>query len=131
MNSEPTKKRFHRLRLLFLVGVFACELLAIHSLKSYGWDGTGDRLSLMLAVCLAVLPLVAALVVLLFRGRHFSLRSMLIATALLAVFISTIVYPIAQVRQRRRVGSIFEAQCFPLRYRIAPRKKLPAIRHCL
>ncbi len=113
MNGEPTKKRFHRLRLLFLVGVFVCELLAIHSLKSYGWDGTGDRLNLIVAVCLALTPLVAAIGVLLFRGRHFSLRSMLIATTLLAIFIATIVYPVTQVRQRRRLGSIFQAQHFP------------------
>jgi hypothetical protein len=113
VNSDPTKKRFSRRRLFFLLGVFACELLAFHSLKSYGWDGTGDRLNMILAVCLALLPLVAALVVLLFRGRHFSLRSMLIATTLLAIFIAIIVYPIAQVRQRRRVASIFESQRFP------------------
>jgi hypothetical protein len=47
------------------------------------------------------------------RGRKFSLRSMMIATALFAVFISLILYPFAQVKNRRAGVMALEAAGIP------------------
>ena len=97
------------MRTLFLIAFLACELLAVYLLRTRGWTATGDLMRLILALVVALLPLVGAIVVLFLRGRKFSLRSMMIATALFAVFISLILYPFAQVRNRRAGVMALEA----------------------
>lgn len=100
-------------RIALLVTFLGCELLAVYSLRTKGWTGTGGALQLLLSLAIALLPLVAAIAVLLLRGRRFSLRSMMIATALFAVFISMILIPYTGAINRRRGVMALEAAMIP------------------
>lgn len=100
--------------------------------ETSGWKSTVAWGGLIAAVSLALLPLIAAISLLLVRGRKFSLRSMMIATALVAVFVSLFLYPYLQAKERRRGVIALEAagilyQTVPDRASHQPPPERPAI----
>lgn len=117
-SGEPApSRRFSLKRCLILVALLGFELIAVYSLRSRGWVETASSLQLIAALAVVTAPAIAAVVVLLFRGRRFSLRAMLIATTLMATFIAMVAFPFTQVRGRRRAVMRLEERKIPYRTR--------------
>ncbi|MFO0916242.1 MAG: hypothetical protein U0795_25005 [Pirellulales bacterium] len=90
--------------LIFLVSVLVIEILLVGSLRQFGWYGTGN--GLQFAGCLLVtgLPLILAGAVLLRRRCKFGVRSVLVATAMVAVFLAASLLPLTRHRAARQTS---------------------------
>jgi hypothetical protein len=73
-------------------------------LYGLGWYETGGLLRWLACLLLALLPAVAAVVVLSRKRFRFSLRALLAATALVALFMLASVQPVLEARQSRQVS---------------------------
>lgn len=89
-------------RLWWLVALLAAESLLALSLHTLGWFETGGLLRQAACALLALLPLAAAIYLVTRRRFHFSMRAMLIATALLAAFLWISVLPLYEAIASRR-----------------------------
>lgn len=89
-------------RLWWLLALLAAESLLALSLHTLGWFETGGLLRQAACALLALLPLAAAIYLVARRRFHFSLRAMLIATALLAAFLWISVLPLYEAIASRR-----------------------------
>jgi hypothetical protein len=92
------------LRIGFLLVLLVGEVALVVSFRSLGWYSTNGKILWASCLLCAILPLIAAVVVL---GRHrlrFNLRTMLIAMALVATFLYLSVRPL-QTALSSRQGS--------------------------
>jgi hypothetical protein len=100
------EERFSEVRMAALLLVLAAETALTVSLWQSGWLGTGSHLRLMLCGIAAGLPLLLALVII-FRHRfRFSLRSLLMVMALVAVFMFASVRPLLEAYEARRASQL-------------------------
>jgi hypothetical protein len=81
-------------RIGFLLLLLVAEVALVVSLRALGWYATNGGLIWASCLICAVLPFVAAVVALLRNRMRFDLRSMLVATALIAVFLYLSVRPL-------------------------------------
>lgn len=102
--TDRAPRRWSKTRLIaFLVGSVVCELLAFGTwISAIFVTGRGYWTIVTLAVALAALPLLLLAWRFWRRGRTFSMRAMMIATALIAVCLSMVAYPVAKAKSRRR-----------------------------
>lgn len=89
-------------RLRWLVALLIVESALAASLQSLGWFETGGLLRQVACALLALLPLAAAVVLVARRGFRFSIQVMMIATALLTLFMWLSVMPLYEALASRR-----------------------------
>jgi hypothetical protein len=89
-------------RLWWLGALLAAESLLALSLHTLGWFETGGLLRQAGCALLALLPLAAAIYLVARRRFRFNMRTMLIATALLAAFLGISVFPLFDAVASRR-----------------------------
>lgn len=98
------RRRFSPLRMAALLVVLTSETALGVLLYGLGWYKTGGLLRWLACLLLALLPAVAAVVLLSRKRFRFSLRALLAATALVALFMLASVRPVLEARQSRRVS---------------------------
>ncbi len=94
--------------LVLLVFLLAVESGLTYVLCTYGTDGwlaTGFAARLSMALAAAAIPLFVGGIILFRKGRRFSIRSILIATACLAIFLAIVLLPLIQARRAREAAS--------------------------
>jgi hypothetical protein len=104
LRQIPSGRVSASLRIGFLLTLLVGEVALFASFRSLGWYSTNGKILWASCLLCAILPLVAAVVVL---GRHrlrFNLRTMLIAMALVATFLYLSVRPL-QTAMSSRQGS--------------------------
>lgn len=97
-----SRRRLIRCLLLLLLIV---ELTLVVLLRSFGWDSTTASVRWIASFFAATLPLLMALLVLCRNGRQVSLRSLMIAMGLIAIFLFVAVMPITLAVKARRGSS--------------------------
>lgn len=99
--AAPLQRRVS-VRLRWLVALLIVESALAVSLQSLGWFETGGLLRQVACALLALLPLAAAVVLVARRGFRFSMQVMMIATALLTLFMWLSVMPLYEALASRR-----------------------------
>jgi hypothetical protein len=92
-----------RYRAGLLVALLVIEIGAVASLRSVGWVATGSGLLWFVSLLAATLPLVVAAALLFGSRFRFTLRALLVITALLAVFLVITGIPLRDAIDARRV----------------------------
>lgn len=87
-----------------LLFILLLEAILVVSLRWLGWYGTGSAVQYAACLFVTALPLLAALAVLLHNGMQFSLRSILTATFLVAVFLTLSLAPLVRHRAARQTS---------------------------
>lgn len=101
MDKKSETLRKFPWRTTILVAVCATELLFVYLLRSEGLDGTLSRVQIASAIALFASPLLVVGVILLIHNGKISLRNLLIATSLLAIFIAVMMKPYFLARNSR------------------------------
>lgn len=87
-----------------LAFVLVLEIALVVSLRRFGWAVTGSVLQFTICLIVAGLPLIVATAIFLRRGLRFSVRSVLLAVTLLAVFFSLSWLPLVRHRAARQTS---------------------------
>ena len=87
-----------------LLGLLIIACLLAFSLRNLGWAGTGSTLRLILDVAYVLAPLLVAVGLLVRQRFKYGTRSMLAATALVAVFLTASLLPLVSHRAKRTAG---------------------------
>lgn len=95
--TDQRKNPWPKIRMVIWVLIVIFELALFAILLTAGWDGT----TMIVAGSGAVLPLIVGLVSVLYRGRKFSIRSLLIATGCVALFIVITIQPLLNAQRER------------------------------
>ena len=90
-------------RIALLLTLLVGETALVFSLRLLGWHETGGAIRWISALGLAVLPLGIAAILLVHRFR-FGLRTLLVATALVALFLTVTVMPLQNALSSRRMS---------------------------
>jgi hypothetical protein len=99
--SAPSPRRVS-VRLWLLTALLLLESVLAILLQTFGWFETGGLLRQAACAMLALLPLAAAVVLVARRGFRFSVQVMMIATALLTLFMWISVMPLYEALASRR-----------------------------
>ena len=91
-----------RLTTVVLVTVLIIEVAISVSLRWLGWYGTGSAIQFSACLVFTLLPLLIAFVILLHKRLKFSVRSLLLVTALSAFFLVLSLMPILRHRAARQ-----------------------------
>jgi hypothetical protein len=97
-------RRFSLWRMAALLVVLTSETALGVLLYGLGWYETGGLLRWLACLLLALLPALAAVVMLTRKRFRFSLKTLLVAMALIALFMLFSVRPVLEARQSRRVS---------------------------
>ena len=108
MSKNPTRTR-NRTRLYVLALVLISELALYQCLSQLGWLGTGNAILVGTAVLFMATPILIALFLFARSRFRFGIRTLLAVSALVALFLSMTVIPIAHYN-RERVGVRFLIQ---------------------
>jgi energy-coupling factor transporter transmembrane protein EcfT len=111
----PSIERRGPARLWLLLALLLSESALALSLHTLGWFETGGLLRQAACALLALLPLVVAVALVAWRRFRFSIQVMLIATALLALFMWISVLPLYEALAARRGTQALSAEMTPLR----------------
>ena len=100
--TEPANQSVTRRRWIVSIGalVIAVQLLTWAVLSGYG---TFEALTWYAALALFALPCIVATGLLVMRGRRFALRSLIIATTILAGFFAFLAQPVWEERNSRSI----------------------------
>ncbi len=101
----PLSRMSDRKTTVFLLFVLLLETTLVVSLRWLGWYGTGNAIQLAACLFVTLLPLLVAIVVLLRRRLKFTVRSLLVATTLVALFLVLSLLPLVRHRAARQVSS--------------------------
>jgi hypothetical protein len=102
-SHEPksnVNSRWRRMRIAILILVLIFEIAFVFILRIAGWNGT----TVILAGIASVLPIIVGLTFIFHRGRNFTIRSLLIATACFAGFMVLTLQPLLNAQRARRVA---------------------------
>lgn len=80
------------------------EIALVVSLRWLGWYGTGNAIQFAACLFVTILPLVVAIAILLRRRLKFSVRSLLLANTLVAIFLVLSLLPLARHRAERQTS---------------------------
>lgn len=103
-SAGPAPSGWYRFRRTILFLVLATEIALIVTLYAAGWNGT----TMFLGVIAAGIPLLVGVVAMAHRGRRFSIRSMLVATACFATFIVITLQPALNAQRARQTTLALE-----------------------
>jgi hypothetical protein len=92
-----------------LLTLLVIEAALVVSLRAFGWFETGTGLRWIACLAAAILPLVMAAVVLLRHRFRFTLRTLLVAMALVATFLFITVRPLQNAISSRRASRLMLA----------------------
>jgi hypothetical protein len=113
-SPAPSIERRGPARLWLLLALLASESALALSLHTLGWFETGGLLRQAACALLALLPLVVAVALVARRRFRFSIQVMLIATALLALFMWISVLPLYEaLAARRGTQALFAVKASP------------------
>ena len=90
------------MRKVILPTLLVVEVALVVALRTQGWVATTSQLWWAGSLLAAVIPVVVAALLLFRRGLRFDLRSLLIAVALIAVFLLLSVLPLLEANRARR-----------------------------
>jgi hypothetical protein len=100
--STEASQSIIRFALLFIL--LAAEITLVFSLRLLGWNETGSAIRWITALLIAILPLTIAATLLIAHRFRFGLRTLLIATALVALFLMVTLMPLQNAFNLRRVS---------------------------
>jgi len=87
-----------------LLVVLSLEAMFVGSLRWLGWYGTGNAIQLAACLIVTLLPLLIAFAVLLRKRLKFSVRSLLVATTLVVLFLVLSLMPLVRHRASRQTS---------------------------
>jgi hypothetical protein len=97
------------IRLFVLFSLLAAEVALIYSLRARGWASTTSAILWLAAIGIAILPIIFAAIIVVRKGRRFSLLSLLLATGSLAGFIAFAILPILEAQRNRKAVFMLQA----------------------
>jgi hypothetical protein len=94
--------RWRAIRIAILPAILVLEIVLVASLRTRGWEGTGSSLLWAGSIVAALIPLLIAAALLFRKGLRFDLRTLLVVTALVSIFVFIAVLPLLDAYRARR-----------------------------
>jgi hypothetical protein len=100
----PRNRLKFRTTTLVLAVFLVVEVALVVLLRTLGWLGTGSALQFVTCVFVSVLPLLIAVAMLTANRLRFGVRSLIVATTLVGVFLSVSLLPLLDFRSARQAS---------------------------